>query len=226
MVRESLIKGGIPVLLSATLLICLDQVTEAPIPERLLDIVVANVTADLLIIFIAFYSGLVRSNSQLLIWYTKYGLSAVMMDTLIGIIYMVAAYEIVQVLNDKRLIYFGLLSVCIQWIGDLLFYALFSIIPHRKNAIMDLFKLYVTEAQLGALLGDTFLVIFAVLFSSLLALIRNEKYVIYILIVVLYILPYVVHTNTFDKLETTPPSTKSKPSNLKQVIKSSRHQGR
>ena len=226
MVRESLIKGGIPVFLSATLLICVDQFTNASIPERLLDIVVANATADLLIISVAFYSGLVRANSQLLIWYTKYGLSAIMMDTLVGILYMVAAYETVQVLHDQRLVYFGLLSVAIQWGGDLLFYALFRSIPHRKNAIMDLFKLYAAEAQLGALFGDTFLVIVAVLLSSLLALIRNERSVIYIFMGVLYLLPFAVHTNTFDKRETAPLPAKVQPSNIKRVMKASRSRGR
>ena len=204
MVKESLIKGGIPVLLSVALLVFVDQYTNAPVPERLMDIVVANIAADLFIIVTAFYSGLVRADSQLLKWYTKYGMSAVIMDTLIGVIYMIAGYEFLKLFKYKRLIYFGLISVVIQWVGDILFYVLFSVVPLRKNAVLDFFKLYAKEAQLGALLGDTFLVVFAVLFSSMLSLISNQRYVNYIFIIILYIIPYFVHANTFDASETTP----------------------
>lgn len=193
--RESIIKGGIPVLLSTILLICVDQFTSATIPSRLLDIVVANLFADLLIICVAFYSCIVPKKSKLLYWYTKYGLSAVLMDTLIGVIYMVSAYELIQVLSTDRLLYFGLLSIAIQWIGDLAFAILIFGTPPHKNAIIDFFKDYAREAQLGALLGDTFLINVGVLFSSLLELISNTRYVVYILILISYFIPYVVHTN-------------------------------
>jgi hypothetical protein len=204
MARESLIKGGIPVGLSLLLLVCIDQFTEAPVPERLLDIVAANLTADLLIISVAFYSGLVRSTSLLLTWYTQYGLSAVLMDTLIGVIYMSIGFEILQTLQDRRLVYFGLISVAVQWVGDLLFYVFFRLVPPRKNAVLDFFKAYAAEAQLGALLGDTFLVVFAVLLSSALALVRTERYVVYVLVVAAYAVPYVVHTDPSESGKVVP----------------------
>jgi hypothetical protein len=196
--KESLIKGGIPVTLSMILLICINYYTNAAIPVRLLDIFVSNLCADFLIICVGFYSGLVSSRSNLLVWYTKYGLSAIIMDTLIGVIYMVGAYEIVQRISSSDLVTFGLISIGLQWLGDLLFYVFFSLVPTRKNAIIDLFKDYAKEARLGALLGDTFLVIVAVLLSSLFNEIQNERYVVYVLIVVSYLLPYVVHTRTFE----------------------------
>lgn len=200
--RESLIKGGIPVVLSALLLVAVDMATDAAIPTRLLDILVANLWADFLIICVGFYSGIVDARSNLLIWYTKYGLSAIVMDTLIGVIYMAASYEVMRATSTSSLLVFGLAAIAAQWVGDLLFYVFFSIVPVGKNAVIDLFKDYAQEARLGALLGDTFLVIIAVLLSSLFNEIRDERYVAYILIVVAYLLPYVVHTRTFD----TPPS--------------------
>lgn len=196
--KESLIKGGIPVALSMILLVCVNYYTNATAPVRLLDIFVSNLCADFLIICVGFYSGLVSSKSNLLVWYTKYGLSAIIMDTLIGVIYMVGAYEIVQHISDHDLITFALISIALQWFGDLLFYVFFTLVPKRKNAIIDLFKDYAKEARLGALLGDTFLVIVAVLLSSLFNEIKNERYVVYVLIVVSYLLPYVVHTRTFE----------------------------
>ena len=208
--KESLLKGGIPVAVALLLLVLVDLSTDAPIPTRLLDIVTANVTADLLIVSVAFYSGIVRSNSLLLKWYTKYGLSAALMDTLIGVIYMCIAFELVQLLEEPRLVYFGLISVATQLMGDLLCYLFFSAVPPRKNAVLDFFKAYAAEAKLGALLGDTFLVIFAVLFSSALALIRTERYVTYVLIVAVYLLPYVLHTDTFDKAKVVPQETKTR----------------
>ena len=203
--RESLIKGGIPVLFATALLVCLDATTDAPVPTRLLDIGVANAGADLLIISVAFYSGIVRSDSLLLDWYTKYRLSAVLMDTLIGVIYMTTAYELVTWMGEDRLLPFGLISVAVQWVGDLMFYVVFTRVPRETNAVMDVFKDYAAEAQLGALLGDTFLVIVAVLVSSALALIDNERYVVYILIVILYLIPYVVHTRASDQIKGSPP---------------------
>ena len=64
--------------------------------------------------------------------------------------------------------------------------------------------------------------IFAVLFSSLLALIENERYVIYVLIVVSYILPYIVHTNTFDRVEVVASSIGGKDETSKEKVKKHR----
>lgn len=199
--RESLIKGGIPVVLSASLLVAVDVTTDAAIPARLLDILVANLWADFLIICVAFYSGIVDARSNLLFWYTKYGLSAVVMDTLIGVIYMAASYEIMRATSTTSLLVFGLTAIAAQWVGDLLFYVFFSLVPVGKNAVIDLFKEYAQEARLGALLGDTFLVIVAVLLSSLFHEIEDERHVAYILVAVSYLLPYVVHTQTFESAE-------------------------
>ena len=92
--RESLIKGGIPVLAATVLLILLQSTTQLSRPVRVLDITTANLIADVFIICIAFYSRIVPKESSLCKWYTKYGLSAVLADTLIGVIYMLIAFEI------------------------------------------------------------------------------------------------------------------------------------
>ena len=210
--KESLIKGGVPVALSTILLVCIDSFTDAQVPRRLLDLVVASLCADFFIVCVAFYSTIVPNTSKLLHWYTKYGLSATIMETLIGVIYMVCAYEALNALEETRLLYFGLLSIAFQWLGDLLFAAVFFSVPIGKNAVMDFFKEYAREARLGALLGDTFLMNVSVLLSSLFALISNPRYVAYVLIWVGYLLPFVVHTNTFDNpsdTATTPARKKS-----------------
>ena len=116
------------------------------------------------------------------------------MDTLIGVIYMGVAYELARALSTDSLLHFGLLAVAVQWIGDLLFAAVFLSVPTRFNAVLDFFKGYAEEAQLGALLGDTFLVNVAVLLSSLLETFENPRYVAYVLVLLCYEIPYLVHT--------------------------------
>lgn len=192
--RESLVKGGIPVVLTTALLVGVDRASDARIPSRLLDIVTANVAADWLILCVTFYSGLIPQTSKLVLWYTRYRLSAVVMDTLIGVIYMGIAYELTRALSTDSLLHFGLLAVAVQWIGDLLFAAVFLSVPTRFNAVLDFFKGYAEEAQLGALLGDTFLVNVAVLLSSLLETFDNPRYVAYVLVLLCYEIPYLVHT--------------------------------
>ena len=192
--KESLIKGGIPVVLSTVLLVCVDRVPDARVPTRLLDIVTANLAADALILGVTFYSGLIPQTSKLVQWYTRFRLSAVLMDTLIGIIYMASAYELMRAFSSDSLLHFGLLSIAVQWVGDLTFAAVFLTVPTRFNAVLDFFKEYAREAQLGALLGDTFLVNVAVLLSSLFQTFHDPRYVVYVLIVLAYEIQFLVHT--------------------------------
>ena len=81
--KNSLLKGGLPLLLVTVIMVAVDYGPENP-PEYakdVLSIATANLGADLLIILVAFYSGIGPTSSLLLEWYTQYGLSAVIADT-------------------------------------------------------------------------------------------------------------------------------------------------
>ena len=193
--RASLIKGGIPLLLSLLLLVGVDQAPNASPPSRLVDIVTANLYADLLIIGVAFYSGLVPPSSTLCQWYTGYALSAVIADTGIGVIYLLVAHEVADAAFSTpiRLVWFGLLAIGVQWVGDLLFYLLFRVVvPEGSNSMLDHFRSYGEEAGLGALLGDSFLVVVATLLGALFRM-WEERYVGYALILAVYVVPFLVH---------------------------------
>ena len=211
--RNSLVRGGIPLLIAIGVMLAIDYGPRSPpaYAADVLSIATANVGADLLIVAVAFYSGIVSQTSLLLEWYTQYGLSAMIADTFVGILYMLIAYEIAQVVDaDMRLSTYGFLAVAVQWVGDLLFAGLFVAVPRGRNVVFDLFKDYAREAQLGALLGDSFLVVVAVVYAA--ALTRaSERHVVYVLLVQLYLVPYLVHARRPRAVAPPPPSLGAPP---------------
>ena len=155
----------------------------------------ANIYADLLIIFVTF-SGILYSKQNIISkWYKKYRLSAMIADILIGVLYLILARFIVYHLKlDVDLFKFTLLALVIQIILDLTFYLFFSIIPKGQNHMLDFFKEYAKEVGVNALLGDSILVIVGVIISAFL----NNKsfdYNIIMLILSIYIAPYLIYMN-------------------------------
>lgn len=207
--HASLVKGGIPLVLALGTMLCVDFAAHKPpsYAKDVLPIATANLAADLIIICVAFYSPLVPESSHLVRWYQTYGLSAVIADTFIGIIYMLISYEIAQAVDpDMRLSVYGFLSIGVQWIGDLLFAAVFLIAPRGSNVVLDMFKDYAREAQLGALLGDSFLVAVAVLLAAALATVNDPRYVVYALLVEIYLVPYAVHARGWPRTASSSPT--------------------
>ena len=151
--------------------------------------------ADLLIIFITFYKLLGNSKSWnvSLKWYKKYRLSAMMADILIGVIYLLIARYFAYIIKYKPTLFeFGTLAVIIQLILDFMFYLLFSLIPKGTNNMLDLFKEWAKYAKLDALWGDSILIIIGVILSSFLI---NYSFNanMFILILGLYLTPYIIH---------------------------------
>ena len=158
-------------------------------------ILTANIYADLLIIFVTF-SGILYSKQNIISkWYKKYRLSAMIADILIGVLYLLLARFIVYHFKlDVDLFKFTLLALAIQIILDLTFYLFFSIIPKGHNHMLDFFKQYANEVGVNALLGDSILVIVGVIISAFL----NNKsfdYNIIMLILAIYIAPYLIYMN-------------------------------
>ena len=138
-------------------------------------IITSNLYADLLIVFITF-SGILGYKAQswkiLTHWYKKYRLSAMLADIIIGVLYLLLARYIAYSQKWKlNLFEFGALSVAVQLVFDFAFYLMFSLIPKNQNHMLDMFKNWARYAKLDALWGDSILVLFGVVVSSLL----NQK---------------------------------------------------
>ena len=152
-------------------------------------ILTANIYADLLIIFITL-GGFIYKSKTLEEWYKKYRLSASIADILIGVLYIILARYIVFTMNIKpSLTSFALLAVTIQVIFDFLFYKFFTSISLGSNHMLDFFKGYAKDVKEGAIIGDSVLVIFAVVLSAFLNL-QSFDVNIVMLIISIYLIPY------------------------------------
>jgi hypothetical protein len=155
-------------------------------------ILTANIYADLFIIFVTFAKIYVNSKS-LEGWYKKYRVSAMIADILIGVLYiLLGRYIVFKSGITVGLTAFAGICVVIQLIFDFLFYILFTIIPTGSNNMLDYFKGYSKEVGATALLGDSFLVIMAVIMSALLNKSSYDTNIVF-LIMSIYLAPYFIY---------------------------------
>jgi hypothetical protein len=155
-------------------------------------IITANIYADLFIIFVSFAKIYVKLKS-LEQWYKKYRLSAMIADILIGVLYiLLGRYLVFKSGLQIGLTAFAGICVIIQIIFDFLFYIFFTIVPKGSNHMLDFFKGYSKEAGAGALLGDSFLVIMAVVISALLNQSSYDTNIVFLIISV-YLMPYFIY---------------------------------
>ncbi len=155
-------------------------------------IITANIYADILIVFLTF-SAILYSSNTLTEWYKKYRLSAMTADILIGVIYiLIARYLVYKLKLNVSLFQFALIAVAIQLVLDFVFYLFFSSVPVGSNHMLDFFKRYAKESGYNALLGDSILVLFAVIISALLNEYSFDVNIIS-LIVSIYLIPYFIY---------------------------------
>ena len=155
-------------------------------------IITANIYADLFIIFVTFAKIYVKIKS-LEGWYKKYRLSAMIADILIGVLYiLLGRYLVYKSGLNIGLTAFAGICVFIQVIFDFLFYVFFTIVPKGSNDMLDFFKGYSKEAGASALLGDSFLVIMAVIISALLNQTSYDTNIVF-LIMSIYLTPYFIY---------------------------------
>jgi len=155
-------------------------------------IITANIYADLFIIFATFAKIFVNIKS-LDGWYKKYRLSAMIADILIGVLYILLGRYLVFKSGLKiGLTAFAAICVFIQIIFDFLFYIFFTAVPKGSHDMLDHFKGYAKEAGSGALLGDSFLVIMAVIISALLNQSSYDTNIVF-LIMSIYLTPYFIY---------------------------------
>ena len=98
------------------------------------------------------------------------------------------------IFKEFSIINFIILALILQIIHDILFYVLITIIPRGKNRMIDTFKDYAKEISFYAIIGDSLMIISACLiFYYLINMDINTN--IIILIVSLYIMPYILYNN-------------------------------
>jgi len=145
-----------------------------------------------LFVIILLNSGII--NSEILRkWYDIYNLSAVIADVLIILIVLIITRAIYYNIFTKfSIINFIILAVIIQILHDILFYIMFSIIPRRKNKIIDIFKDYAVENSYFAIIADSGMIIMACLIAYLLVN-KDINTNIIILIILIYSIPYLIN---------------------------------
>jgi len=155
-------------------------------------IITANIYADLFIIFVSFAKIVVNIKS-LDGWYKKYRLSAMIADILIGVLYiLLGRYLVYKSGLQVGLTAFAAICVLIQIIFDFLFYLFFITVPKGTNDMLDFFKVYSNEIGASALLGDSFLVITAVIISAFLNQTSYDTNIVF-LIISIYLTPYFIY---------------------------------
>lgn len=149
------------------------------------------INADIIIIFLL-YHGVFKSY-YLKKWYKKYQLSAVIADVLILVIgIIIARYLYKYFFGAFNIWKFTGLAVIIQIIHDILFYLFFKTVPRGYNAMLDFFKDYANEVGINAILGDSFMMILAILLSSHFATYTLNSNII-VLIFSVYFIPYIIN---------------------------------
>ena len=103
----------------------------------------ASLIADIVIIFMLYYTNIFGDPKKLKLWYEKYRLSAVIADVFILIIGMILGrFFYYKVFEEYSFTKFVFLILAIQIIHDYLFYKFFSAVPRGTNNMLDLFKDY------------------------------------------------------------------------------------
>jgi hypothetical protein len=149
------------------------------------------INADLIVLFLVFHG--VFKSIYLKKWYKKYQLNAVLADVLILFIGIILTRFFYKYLFDAFNIWkFTGLAVCIQIVHDLLFYLMFTSLPVGYNSMLDFFKEYAKEVGVGAILGDSFMMILACLMSSSFATYSLNINII-ALIISIYFFPYMIN---------------------------------
>ena len=138
-------------------------------------------------------SGLIKSK-VLQNWYRRLTLSAVIADVLIIIIGIILArFLYPYIFSEYSLPKFLLLAVLIQITHDILFYLFCTSVKRGKSQILDIFKDYGIEKGSRAIVADSLMMISSILIASYLKGKTLNSNII-ILIVSIYLLPYMVYT--------------------------------
>jgi len=127
-------------------------------------------------------------------WYSSFGLSAVIADVLIIFIgILIARFLYPRLFSEYVLWKFIALALVIQISHDILFYLLTKSIPRGQSKIMDVFKDYGKEMGAKAIMADSGMMVSSILIASFLKG-KNLNINLITLIVSVYIVPYFIYS--------------------------------
>jgi hypothetical protein len=175
-----------------------------PPPKEIQSNLAGNLFADVLIMAVTYsrvlYSGPAADILQR--WYDSFGLGASGADVLVGVLYVGVAQAIASAwpVASRHVLLFAVLAVLVQWCGDIVFYGIMRTVL-KGSAIGDFFGEWGREAGGYALLGDSVLVLVAVLVAALVDR-ANERGQAYIALLGLFALCIAVHLNAPRALPT------------------------
>ena len=143
----------------------------------------------IILLFIGFIKSKVLQN-----WYRKLTLSAVIADVLILVIGIILArFFYPYIFSTYSLPKFLVLAVLIQITHDILFYLFCTSIKRGKSQILDIFKDYGKEKGSRAIIADSLMMISSILIATYLKGKTLNSNII-ILIISIYLVPYMVYT--------------------------------
>lgn len=149
------------------------------------------INADLIVIFLV-YHGIIKS-VFLKKWYSKFKLSAIIVDVLLFFIIIITTrFFYTYLFNIYSIFYFIGLAIVIQIIHDVLFYNMFKNTPVGYNNMLDFFKGYSNEMGLKAIFTNMGVITLACLFSEHFNTYSLNMNII-LLIVSCYFFPYVIN---------------------------------
>ena len=127
-------------------------------------------------------------------WYNKFGLTAVLCDTLILLIgFIITRFLYNKVFSEFSIIKFIILFLIVQTVHDLLFYYLIvKPFPVGTNSVMDLFKEYGNEVGAGSYIGNSAMVILSSLLASLFVT-NNVNTNIIVIVLCVYLYTYLIN---------------------------------
>jgi hypothetical protein len=126
-------------------------------------------------------------------WYKTYNLSAVIADVFIIVIVLLITKKIYYyIFKEYLLIKFIILALIIQIVHDILFFILITIIPKGSNRMIDTFKDYAKEISYKAIIGDSLMIIMSCILLNYFEK-MNKNINIIILIITMYIMPYILN---------------------------------
>jgi hypothetical protein len=156
-----------------------------------LPILNAAINVDLIVILFLYHR--VINSDVLKEWYKTFRLAAVLADVLILVIgVIITRFLYKYIFTEFSIIKFTVLAVIIQVIHDILFYLLFTRIPRGYNFMLDFFKLYANKSGYNAIIGDSLMMIFVCLLTSIFSRFNTNTNIIN-LIISCYFIPYMIY---------------------------------
>jgi hypothetical protein len=145
-----------------------------------------------LLIFIMVYSSVINS-FHLKKWYQTYKLSALIVDVFVLLFFLVKTVSFYKYFfSSFNILYFIVLSICIQIFNEIWFYLLIINIPYGYNNLIDYFKNYAKELRLMSHVGYGVMMIIVSLLSSHISLYSYNINII-IFIITTYLLSILIN---------------------------------